>query len=995
MANTIEIARGINKVNDQRQAAISAGNLDEAEALLEDLKVLKSAFQQSKLDDMSQPSESVNKQQEAIQFLDRGDYKIDLSADFDASGEFDSGAMTSGEKISKEQPVVLQKISEAIDIPKEQIDITSGLPASDRALMGAKRDDAQVFKFLEDNYGQNGGDVREVTLGGVREFLVMNPEKTNGQYVLADEYAPSLKDILDLTREVVVPGFEIGVTAVGPGKVKAIPTAIKAGAGVIAANLTLDSLFGSDPVAEDAVRNSIDNAVLEGGIAALTDLGIGLTLKGAIRMRPDAKPVTIDEQANNLRRGKEEIESKYEVKLPETFATRRGSMEALEAQEDTISKYSEGFFAGLAKRAERGRDIVAKLADNLTGISPKSFEDIYKNFRQSQIDRNQLVLKELENRDQILGRAVADGISARVDRLSKGSSASVDETGNLIRNARNKAFVSVEGMSDRLYDDVFTLSDARGIVISAADIGKNIQSVIKKLDLPKDIEGEVLNIFKPVGVSKLGKQATALQQEQVIRSVGILDSSGKRVDEVISETAPTVQALSLRQLDNFRKQINKLIDRQIKTGNDTSGLVKIVDSVQGSIDDALTKGGDDLIRASENAKQFFVANVLPFRRVGVADLSTIGKGGEYTLSGEQVVNKYFNGPRAVENLRELKTILGKNNSALDNLRQAYFNELMSKGQTYDGSIDFLKLNQVAFNADIVKELFGSTALKGFKELDALVKLNNATNIDESIIKDMTKAKFPQDIQAVLDLAGENIRRKNYINRNSKKLFNLIKSGDVQLENPVDVIVALRTQSSGEIKEFMNALPETGGIRQSFKQEYLNDLMTRAGRGSSTSQKTSRMSGGRDIWDQALMRKILSDKQTRANAEAVLGTELVKDLQRLNQTLSLYSKTKKAQSKFLGAVRARARPGGQGLIEATVNGTYDYIRLRIVSAALSTDVLPKLLNKSKSEEELFAKLLPSLLATSKGVEALVYESDKDPRFEQFIGQYIKNNTEPNK
>ena len=176
---------------------------DEALDIITNIKDIEGAFQQSKLVTESQPSESVNKQQEAVQFLAEGRYKIDSSA-FDSSGEFDSGGMTSGERLAKEQPVVLQKVSEAIEIPKEQIDIISGLPEFDRLSMGVKRDDAQVLKFLEDNFGQDGGDIREVTLDGVREFVVMNPEKTQGQYVLADEYAPSLKDILDLTREVVL-----------------------------------------------------------------------------------------------------------------------------------------------------------------------------------------------------------------------------------------------------------------------------------------------------------------------------------------------------------------------------------------------------------------------------------------------------------------------------------------------------------------------------------------------------------------------------------------------------------------------------------------------------------------------------------------------------------------------------------------------------------------------------------------------------------------------
>jgi len=991
------MAIDLSKFSDADLDAIEVNDFsrisDEGLDILENIKDIEGAFQQSQAVTDSQPSESLNKQEEAIQFLAEGEYKID---------RIDPGSVRTGvpfrqNTLKDEQPVVLQKLSEATEIPAEQIDIISGAPSLDRALTGLKRDEFQERQYLDDTYLPGGGDVREVTMEGVTEFLVMNPEKTNGQYVLVDEYAPTFKDILDASRDVAVTGAEIASVFAPGGQGRVLPTAIKAGAGVTLANLGIDAFAGSDPDSEDAIRNSLDYAVLEGGYAALTDLGIGETIKRVGRIT-SPKPMTgIDEQADSLRQAKEAIEKRFGQKLPETYATRRGTMEAIKAQEDTISKYSEGFFSGLAKRAERGRDLIAHFADNLTGLSPRSFEDVYKSFRASQIARNERVLKEIESRDQIIGRGVANAINDRVNRLSTGSSASADETGNLIRNARNKAFDSVEGMSDDLYDDVFRLAEERGVVISAADIGGNIQSVIKRLDLPKDIEGEVLNIFKPAGISQLGKQATALQQEQVIRSVGILDSAGKRVDEVIIETAPTVQALSLRQLDTFRKDINKLINRQIKQGNDTSGLVKIQESIQGSIDNALVKGGDDLVLASNNAKQFFVSNVLPFRKVGVSELAKTGKGGEYVLSGEQVVNKYFNGPRAVENIRELKAIIGKNDPALDNLRQAYFNELMSKGQTYNGSIDYLKLEQVAFNSDIVKELFGTTALKGFKELDALMKLNNATSIDENIIKSMTEAKYPQDVQAILDLARENIRRKNYINRNSNKLFDLIKSGDVQMENPVDVIVALRGKSSGEAREFINALPETGGIRQSFRQEYLNDLMTRAGRGSSSSQKTSRMRGGRDIWDQKLMLKILSDKKTRANAEAVLGKETVRNLENLNKALQLYSRKKAASSKFFGAIRGRAQPGqqGPGLIQATVNGSYDYIRLRVISAALSTDLLPRLLNKSKSEEELFQNMLPALLATGRGIEALVYEADKDPRFEKFLGLFIRNNTDTTK
>jgi hypothetical protein len=996
MATTEQIAKGIVQIGNQRQDAINSGDTDLAQKLLEKLRVLNKAFTASKQESSEAPSESVNAQAEATEFLFRGDYKVRDDPGY--TGEF-ADSMTSGEKLAIEQPIIRRKMSEATDIPESQIDITSGLPGLPRARMGAMRDDSQVFQFLVDNYGQGGGDVREIPMEGKTEFLVMNPEKTNGQYVLADEYAPSLKDILDVSREVVVTGAEVTSAAVGPGKASIPITAGKAGLGVILANLGLDTLFGSDPVAEGKIGRSIGKATLEGGEAALIDLGIGTTLKGVVRVT-EGKPLkTVDEQAAALRQGKEELEKRHNVNFPETYATRQGTMEALDEQEKTVSRYSKGFLAGLSRRVERARDIVFELSENLTDLSKRSFSDIYNDFRLSEVARNQETVNEIAAVDQQIGQAIKNAIESRINRLSTGSSVSLNETGNLVRNARNQAYDSAKNASDEIYFDIERLANERGVAINAQEVGNRIENVINSLDLPKDIKGEVLNIFKPQGLNKVSRQAGALG-EQITEDLPIIYGAGGDIAAggQISESA--IQDLSFKQLDTFRKQINNIIDRQINQGKDVSDLIKIQGTVQGLVDEALAKGGDDLVSASNSAKEFFKQNILPFRAKGVADLAKTGKGGEYTLSGKEIVNKYFNGPRALENLRELKRIIGKNNPSLGNLRQAYFNELMSKGQTYDGSIDYLKLKQVAFDPDIVKELFGVTALKGFRDLDGLMKLNNATKLDEGIVKEMTQAKSPQDIQKILDLTRENIRRNNSINRNGNKLIDLIRSGDVSMENPADLIVALRGRSAGEASEFINALPETGGIRQSFRQEYLNDLMTDAGRGSSTAQKTSRKRGGRDIWDYNLMDKILRNKKQRANAEAVLGKNIVKDLERLNGTLKMYSRTQATQSRLFGVIRGQARQNQAdanraGLLTGTVIGSYDYVRLRILSAALSTDILPKILSKSKSEDEMFEKLLPALLATGNGVEALVYEADKDPRILSLVGKYINANTEPNK
>jgi hypothetical protein len=214
-----------------------------------------------------------------------------------------------------------------------------------------------------------------------------------------------------------------------------------------------------------------------------------------------------------------------------------------------------------------------------------------------------------------------------------------------------------------------------------------------------------------------------------------------------------------------------------------------------------------------------------------------------------------------------------------------------------------------------------------------------------------------------------------------------------MENPVDLISAVRKLKAGEVRDFINALPETGGIRQSFRQEYINDLMTNAGRGTSTNQTTSRLTGGRDIWDHKLMSSMLRDKTLRANYEAVLGKNTVRDIEHLNTVLKGYSRKKAAKSKLLGTLRSSAGTSGKsGIISSAVYGSFDYVRLRVLSAAFASGQISRALSKSRSEDQLFRTLLPTMLATKGGIEALTYEADKDPRFQKFLDGFTGNSFE---
>lgn len=985
MATKEQLASGIIELKKRRDAAVQSGDQSAVTTLDAQMQTLSSAYRQSKSElTTASPDaigDSVDTQGQAVELLHEGAYKTP-APEIDSAGEF-AESMTAGERLEIERPRVLSALSQSTDIPESQIDITSGLPGLKRLRMGTLRDESQIFNYLNDEYGQNGGDVRKVSMDYGTEFLVQHPDKTNGQYVLADEYGPSLKDILDLSRQVAVTTAEVGSTLVGPGKGSVVFTALKAGIGTALANLGIDTVLGNPDADQDTLSQNIGNALTEGGKTALIDLGLGVGVKTGVRVLGRGQ-LGVDQQADKLMESRKRLEKKFNMKFPETFATRKGTMEALEQQEEIVSKYSDGFMAGLSRKAERARDIIYDLSKQLTELPTKDFGTLYRSFRTNQIARTEQTVQEIAQNDQLIGRALNEAINSRIQRLGSSGANSSSETGNIIRNAFEAAKKAAKDESDRRYTAVFDMADSLGVTLNPSAVSQNIENVVNSLDLPKDIKGEVLNIFKPKGLNKVSRQAGALG-EQITEDLPIIYGAGGDIAAGGQVSEAAVQNLSLRQLDSWRKEVSEVIGRQMKQGKDTSQLKKVQSSIEGMVDRAMATGGDDLVQAAADAKLFFTESVVPFRAKGIADLSTRGKAQEYTLGNQQVINKFFNGPRAVENLKELKRVIGKDAPALENMRSAYIHNLMDKGMRYDGSVDYLKLQQVAFDKNVVRELYGERAVKGFDELDQLMRLNKGTEITQDIIDAMTRVRTPADIKAILDLTSEQIRKNNYIKRNSEKLIGKIRSGEVSMEDPRDLIGAVRGLNAGEASEFINALPNTGGIRQSFAQEYLNDLMTIAGRGSSASQKTSRMMGGKDIWDYKLMDQILRNPKQRANYEAILGKKTLKDLSDLNNTLKSYSRRKAPQSKLFGVIRKGSE--GQGIVSGTIYGSFDYVKLRVLSAAFSSGSLTKVISKARNEEELLEKLLPTMLGTTRGVEALTYEADKDPRFQSFLNNYV--------
>lgn len=981
MAYTKEqIADGLEVIKSKVDEARAAGDESTAQSFLEKAEILKGAYLNLK----AQPQEvekTVDTQGEATELLYQGGYKeATPSTNYP---EFTDNVEASGERIARERERLMPLLSDAMGVPQSEIDIETGLPAGVRTRMGLLRDDSQRLNYLEERFA--GGEVRPIQMDGRIKFMVRHPEETQNKFVLSDEYAVTLRDILDASRGVISGAVETGATLVGPGKASVLASGAKAGLGKGVSVLGIDTLFGDPDEAEGALMRNIANATQDGGVAAALDMGFGSLLKGGVKAYDGFKAVKgQDAQFDKFRQAKESIERDYNVKFPETRATKAGTMDQIMKQEELTGKYPEGTFALLAQKTESARDIVDELTMSMLNMKPSDFNKMYDGWAEGLIRGSKESIEQLKRQDELLGREAERAINERIRLLGGkyGADTTSDSAGRSIRNSIEESYLITKGQSDALYQRVFDLADERGVAVNAQEVSNRIRRTINSLDLPKDTKGEVLDIFKPKELNRASRQASALGETVEEVSPEILGPRGEVIAGGVEEF-PSVRPLSLRQLDDYRKELNNVIDRAVRAGKDTSKLRKVQSQIESIIDESMRKGGDDVIAANKEAKDFFKTNILPFRNEGIGNLTKTGKGGEYIASDQAVAYRFFRSPDAVRNIQQLKRVIGSDAASLGDLRSAYLHELMDKAIDSAGNVDWLKLKNVAYNKQIVKELFGEQSLKAFDELTGLMKVRGAEKLNPEIIDRALNARSSADVDNVIELATDQIRKQAYHDKvYAPKLIKQIIDEKGTIDNPLDLLTAARNLTGKEAREFMERIPVEGGLRESFRQEFMSDLMTRAGRESNFAQKTSRQRGGKPLWDTSLMAKLLRDKKTRANAEAILGKQIVRDLERLNTVLSGYARKDFVETKAKAMVRAT-----KGEARGIAYVPFDYIKIRLLSAALSSRKLAGVLNKSQNSDELFSRLFPVLIGSREGIAALTIEADKDPRFRKYVNDYI--------
>ena len=76
-------------------------------------------------------------------------------------------------------------------------------------------------------------------------------------------------------------------------------------------------------------------------------------------------------------------------------------------------------------------------------------------------------------------------------------------------------------------------------------------------------------------------------------------------------------------------------------------------------------------------------------------------------------------------------------------------------------------------------------------------------------------------------------------------------------------------------------------------------------------------------------------------------------------------------------------GSEGGVVAYATGLMNAVKYRLLSAAHASETFAKVFSKTKDANKAFQLLLPTMLGTKEGLDALIIEADKDPRFADWL------------
>ena len=861
-------------------------------------------------------------------------------------------------KVDKvEQRKRVQKLAgAALGTSSDDIDVDSGMGLWERTKLDLLRDENSKMEYLEKKFGSE--NVNSLNVGGTNKMFYRDP-KTK-KMTMVDEMGASLADFTaDIAGEAVTTAGAVGGAIAG--------TLLAPGVGTIAGATGGAALGGfltgvtQDVASEVATGQEVDIGDITKRRGIETAIGVPIDLATAGVGRIFSRGLA-GKGANKLigefDKAASRVDKLLEVegaRLPEVEALRTG-LGSKQASEIASARPR----SKLAKELQSVRDRVGTLRESLEGRGRMGVSaDEFNRISEGIANNYKRLVSEVELTNKGLANELRGQASRKMQKLVS-PKVSEEALGSRIREYLAPGVKQIEETNNANWSRLREVGGTTEVPI---------QSITRSIKEAKD---HFIRLKDPKSTSIVRELETRMKSGE--KSV-----SFNEFKEMIDELNDVVSSSKVAGFSEKEKVASRVLDNL----SGKNGLRSKIASQNPELGEALTTAID-----------YYKNNLLATRR------SAVGRAlreqlADPAITDAQVAKLAIQDPAYIrQSLNIAKQSGGGEDKALQNsLRELYLNRIgLSEG------MDVKNLN-LAYNDDIVRALWGDRQVRELKNLQN--RINQMKDVDIVKIEQ-------QDVNQYLNALSNDersriVRSIKQRNRNNLKLDQIEISSLNKLLAPVR---GKRTKTFGdspmtgmELSEFADKfvkarpdqvkrtikLLEDQGDKvgmQAFRQSYVGKLFDSFGSGAQVDRF------GNPLWNpESFAKQMQKGKREYLNAKTILGQSGVDDLLAANKVLQEAAETTGLNVQDVFQPRYSLTSGGLQLYG--VGNLIGGLRGRAMALAYNNKLGAKLMKfltnpgTDAETEAMLRKILPALMTSSKGLQAIAIQSEVDPEFAEQI------------
>ena len=863
----------------------------------------------------------------------------------------------------KRKAQIAKHTARSLGIRESDLDAERGMGGLGRLQFKALPTQEDKLGFLEKTYGRE--NLKVANIGGTDQFLYKDEAETSGKWRRVDEEGVSLADFTtDLfsgAPEVVgavvggVKGAAVGGTiGAGFGGVGAIPGAIIGGVlgatgggftGAVAGDVSARASTGQDIELGEAVSRRASEIPRNVGFDVAT-LGAGKFIG-----KPLMKSIGSTPAAQGIMDSMQSLKGKYGINLEETASMTKG----VKAREKASFRAGETG-GGLTNTFQSNIDEIGRASRVVDGVEAPTTAA-------SAIERMQTRVKDTYDTDIAesarLGSEITEAYKTRATQTQRALQYQLDNEISGLRIPREfDPEVSAGNFRDSMLTQKGLVSDASRSKFEQG-LG-NMESFSIPASRLEAKLGNTVDVLK--GVETDDALISGLSSSKVTQL-------GKSVSK-LQDMAVAGEVIPFRSLHNLKKSLDDASGYgSAQPGDNQLVARRAASKVRELIDDSLASAGNKG-KAYKAANKFFQERITPFRTKAIAPiLASDAAPGTFKETGEKLARKVVSDPEYVRQI--LKNAGGTKSAVKKEMSKMY---LDSMGTTFELNE---RIAVQLFSPDVVR------SLKRIKSLKDKLKIP-ARKIGEgdvrAMVNGMTGNARAEAEKALNKKLRADARASEIILSN--KLISKISSGKQPMpSNPREFADDVMKENSETIKNFVERLsddPEAlAGLRAGVTENF-RDAIKFGGDGA---QRTSTKAGETLLWKAGDVEKILKGPKGE-KYRAALGDDWVKDWIDLDRALKGSEIT---GTPIKEQVRAVFTTGTGLLIVAA--GVPKWVYGRALNALGGSKIMRPFLRNVEQNPEAMKQLIPYLLSTSKGIEALLEEGKNDPEFAEFLDQQL--------